>query len=279
MTHTINVLKGNGELVPFAPQKLLQSLKRSGAPDYLAELVLQQIENLLVEGMSTKVIYERAFAILQNKSKASAGRYKLKKALLELGPTGYPFEQLVAALFVERGYKAQVGVMLEGQCVKHEIDVWAHKNEVHYMVECKFHSDYSRLCDVKVPLYINSRFKDIRDAWPPKGTSGKFSQGYIVTNTGFSQDALQYGKCRGMKLIGWDYPNGSSLKQRIDQSGLHPITSLSSLRKSEIQTLLENQIVLWRDLLTQAEFAKTLLHHSEREWRDILQEAASICTM
>jgi hypothetical protein len=71
----------------------------------------------------------------------------------------------------------------------------------------------------------------------------------VVTNTRFTQDAIDYGNCSGMKLISWDYPQDDNLRNRIDRSGLHPITVIHSLKKSEKQSLLNEGIVTCRNLL------------------------------
>jgi hypothetical protein len=54
----------------------------------------------------------------------------------------------------------------------------------------------------------------IRSGVSPKlpGHATKFHQGWLVTNTRFTGDAIQYGNCAGLKLIGWDYPAEGSLK-------------------------------------------------------------------
>jgi len=52
-----------------------------------------------------------------------------------------------------------------------------------------------------------------------EGHTEKFHQGWLITNTRFSTDALQYGKCMGMQLVGWDYPNNNGLRNWIDSSG------------------------------------------------------------
>ena len=46
---------------------------------------------------------------------------------MDLGPTGYPFEDYVAEILKTEGYQTQVRQVLEGNCVSHEIDVIAQK--------------------------------------------------------------------------------------------------------------------------------------------------------
>ncbi len=80
------------------------------------------------------------------------------------------------------------------------------------------------------------------------GQETKVFQGWVVTNTRFSVDAIQYGTCAGLHLIGWDYPVKESLKDQIDELGLYPITCLTSLTKTEKQFFLDKKIVLCHEL-------------------------------
>ena len=157
----VQVKKASGDIVDFNEEKLRRSMRNAGASDEAIDEVIRAVNEILEDGISTKVIYQKAFALLKKKSSATAGRYKLKKAILELGPSGYPFENFVAEILKYQGFRTEVGVYVAGHCVEHEVDVVATKDHHHYMVECKFHNTFNRHCDVKVPLYINSRFDDI----------------------------------------------------------------------------------------------------------------------
>ena len=70
----------------------------------------------------------------------------------------------------------------------------------------------------------------------------------MVTNTKFSTDAVQYGTCMGLHLIGWDFPATGSLAQLVESSGLYPITCLTTLTRHEKEILLNNNIVLCREI-------------------------------
>ena len=52
----------------------------------------------------------------------------MPKAIHELGPDGYHFEQFIAAIFKAQGYKISTNNIIKGRCVKHELDVIAKKN-------------------------------------------------------------------------------------------------------------------------------------------------------
>ncbi|PKV50558.1 restriction endonuclease [Aquimarina sp. MAR_2010_214] len=184
--------------------------------------------------MNENEIYKKAFALLKKHNRISASRYSLKRALFNLGPTGYPFERLVGALLKEKGFKTKVSVILNGECVTHEIDVLAEKDGNVYAIECKFHSDIKATSNVKVPLYINSRFLDIQKEWnTDSNNSTHLKQGWLVTNTRFTTDAVNYGKCVRLTLLSWDYPKNNGLKANIDTYALYPVTALTTLTKKE----------------------------------------------
>jgi len=245
----ILVTKGNGERAPFDVQKLIDSLDRSGASESDIQFIINEVGQQLVDGISTHKVYQLAYAILRKKSHRAAGKYRLKKAIFELGPTGYPFERFVGELLKNQGYKVEVGKIVQGHCVQHEVDVVAEKDNQKFMIECKFHQQPNRKSDVKVSLYIHSRFLDVEKEWKKKEEGLlNFHQGWIVTNTRFTEDAIQFGKCSGLNMISWDYPVSGSLKERIDKSGLHPITALQTITKKEKQALLEMDRVLCRNI-------------------------------
>ncbi len=250
----LTIIKASGERVKFDESKLIASLDRSGAGSDIIAQVLEGLYEHLHDGMTSRKIYRQAHRLLHKISSHNAGRYKLKEAIFELGPSGYPFEHFFGELLRNQGYQTQVGVMVKGKCVSHEIDVIAENEHNHFMVECKFHSSPGKKSNVIVPMYIHSRFKDIiatMENLPGYGT--KLHQSWVVTNTRFTQDAIDYGKCMGMNLVSWDYPHDSNLRNRIDRSGLHPITTISTLKKTEKQHLLGLGIVTCRNLLERKE--------------------------
>lgn len=280
-SHTKNmvVTKASGEQALFDISKLRRSLERSGAGDLVIRQIIEQVKASLYDEISTKAIYKKAFGLLRKNSRPAAARYKLKKAVMELGPTGYPFEKFIGEMLRHQGFETEVGVIVKGHCVHHEVDVVAEKDEKHFMVECKFHSDQGRRCDVKVPLYIHSRFKDVERQWRKlEGHDTKFHQGWIFTNTRFTGDAVQYGNCAGLMLISWDHPKKGSLKERIDVAGLHPITCLTTITNYEKSKLLENEIVLCKHICNNPELLKTIGIHEQRH-KKILKEAHEVCNM
>ena len=270
----ILITKKSGDQVLYDPEKLKNSLLRAGASVHIAEKVLLQLDGHIHNGMSTHKVYQKAYALLSKISHGSAGRYRLKKAIMELGPTGYPFENFIGAIIEHQGFEVSTGQIIEGLCVDHEVDVVAENKEKIIIVECKFHREGNRKSDVKIPLYIRSRFNDIYAKWEKEGRIGnrKF-EGWLVTNTRFTEDAEKYGKCSGLKLISWDYPKDNSLRNLIDLSGLHPITSLKTLTQKEKQALVEKSLVLCKEISEEHLVSCNIPKH---KFNKILREARSL---
>ena len=239
----ILVQKASGEMEPFSEQKLRRSLRKSGASKNLVEMIVVHIRRELKSGMKTSDIYRHAFSLLRRQELSVAGRYSLKQGIIDLGPSGHPFETLVGELFKAEGFSAKVGQIIKGLCVNHEVDVVAKKGSQRIMAECKFHNQFGLKSDVKVALYIKARFDDI------KAAGQKLDEARLVTNTKLTQDAIRYARCVGMKVLGWNYPVKEGLGARIDRAGLHPITCLTSLSRAQKRQLLDRGLVLCKDLI------------------------------
>lgn len=243
------VEKQSGEKEPFSPDKLRQSLKRSGANEQQIEEVEEAMKGRIYEGITTSDIYKKAFQQLRKVRNSAAARYSLKRAIMELGPSGYPFEHFVGAVLGKMGYDISVGQVVQGHCIQHEVDVIARNANEAFMVECKFYNSQGKYCNVQVPLYIDSRFRDIEKRWRlASGNEHLSFRGWVVTNTRFTTDAMDYGRCAGLHLVSWDYPRRHGLKDMIEESGLFPVTVLTSLNKQQKQTLLDKGVVLCRQL-------------------------------
>lgn len=273
MEKELVIVKSSGEKMIFSTEKLEKSLLRSGTSKAIADSIVEQVSSEVYEGISTKEIYNRAYVLLRKKRPVLASRYKLKKAIYELGPTGFPFEKFIAAIMQFSGFNTQTNTIVEGNCVDHEIDVIALKNNLQIFIECKFHGEEGRKCDVKVPLYINSRFNDIKKK---KSHNNLVDEGWVATNTRFTKDALNYGNCTGLYLLSWDYPKGDSLKERIDRLGLYPITVSTIMSKREKQFLLSRDVVLCRQLINDS-FYLDHLGVSEERKQKILTQINELC--
>lgn len=276
MKEKFEVIKSSGERAPFSLKKLKASLRKSGANAKVIEQIIQTIKKELYPEITTEEIHNRAFALLKQERSVFASKYKLKKAIYELGPTGFPFERFVGQLLQHSGYTIAVGQTIHGFCVKHEIDVLAENDDRFILVECKFHSDRTKKCNVKDPLYIHSRYNDVKKLWNGPQDKKNLKEGWLVTNTRFTADALQYGNCAGLFLLGWNYPENNALKDRIDRLGLYPITVSTLLTKREKEFLLSRDVVLCRQLLGDRFFLDHLGISDNRK-KKIFNEMETLC--
>lgn len=241
----IYVLKANGDRELFDVKKLEYSLKRAGASSLAAERTIQHIKENLTADVTTHQIYEKAFELLKKEEKPVAFKYSLKRAIMELGPSGFPFEDFVAEIFREKGYNAETGKIIRGFCVEHEIDVVAWNDQKLIMVEAKFHNEPGVKSDLKVALYVKARFEDLSKMTFKYGKERKLDEGWLVTNTKFTSTAIEYGSCQGgMRMIGWNYPPVGNLHDMIIEAKLHPITCLTTMTGREKKLLLDRGVVL-----------------------------------
>jgi len=240
MGNVINVIKATGEIEPFSEEKVISSLLRAGASRQLAENIIAQTKPTLYQNIPTFEIYSTVMKILKKEQRPIAEKYNLKKAIMDLGPTGYPFEKFIAAILQATGHRVETNKIVNGKCVSHEIDVIA-QNKEKYMIECKFHGIPGGRTDVKVALYTYARFLDVKD-------KGGFDIPWLITNTKLTQEVKTYALCMGMRVTAWDYPEGDSLNEMIDKSGLYPITASTTLPEQKKLDLIEKGIVFSRDL-------------------------------
>lgn len=277
MKDPILIQKFSGERVAFDDEKLLESLLNAQADENMARKIVGEVRRDLYDGIPTHRIYQKAFKLLKGQRRSSAARYKMKKAIMELGPSGYPFEKFIGHIFEHDGYQSEVGITMNGKCVTHEVDVLAKKDSKVYIIECKYHNRQGKANDVKIPLYIHSRFQDIRSQLLlENGGQEKNYHSWIFTNTRFSLDAIAYAKCYGMNLVSWDYPEKKSLKYRINRSKLYPITSLTALTQKEKGRLLEDGFVLVKELYADQTWLKSLGISSQRS-KKILDDIEDLC--
>jgi Holliday junction resolvase-like predicted endonuclease len=274
---SVKIKKANGQIEDFNEKKLLNSLIRSGAEKGHAREVVKEILSQIKPHMSTRKIYRLAHRFLKQYNRASVLRYSLKDALLRLGPSGYPFEKYVGELLKSNGYEVQVGLILQGKCVSHEVDVFAEKKEEILLVECKYRNSAEGAHDVKTALYVHARHQDLMTAMKKQYPDKQIS-GWLVTNTRFTDDATQFSECSGMTIVSWGYPKKRSLEKMIEESKLYPVTVLSGLSSQQVRKLIEQNMVLMKDLAKKDPASiRKLLSISDRKALQLKKQAEELC--
>ncbi|MFN3909987.1 MAG: ATP cone domain-containing protein [Candidatus Anstonellaceae archaeon] len=269
----ILVKKSDGTLEPLDFNKIRTALRRAGASYPLIEEVVDALSRDIQANIETKEIYKLAFDYLHELEPAVAARFGLKNALIRMGPNGYPFETFIAALLKGRNYSTQLRQIIKGKCISHEIDVIAKRQEgdkiKSNIIECKFHNSPHLKCSIQAALYTWARFLDIKEV------DKDIDACWLVTNTKFSGDVIQYADCVGLKLLGWSFPKNESLQIRIEEHNLYPITMIKGLKQKEFLLLHNNGLILLKDLV--ACQSKTLEKIGFRQQRiEKLKEIASL---
>lgn len=245
----IYIIKSDGVRELFDPTKLERSLRKIGTEKEVVDMIVAEVSANLKEGNTTREIYQQAFSLLKKHQRPIAVRYSLKRAIAELGPSGFPFEKFIAQIYKAQDYEVLTGQIAMGNCVPHEIDVVAWKPSELIMIEAKFHTDFAARSDLKVALYIKARFDDLQNSVFKYGNKEmRMTKGILITNTNFSSTAIQYGECAHLNMIGWNYPRGRNLHHMIESLDLVPVTALTTLTQTEKKMFLANDFVLSKQI-------------------------------
>ena len=258
MQKPLTVLKASGAREPFDRMKVENSLINAGADQAMAEEITTHLIKELTDGMSTSQIYKHAHFLLKKKLRPAAVRYSLRRAVMDLGPSGFPFEDFVASILREKGYMTKTDERVLGGCVEHEVDIVAWNENKLIMAEAKFHNELGIRSDLKIVLYVKARIEDLKEVMHGYGRPRRLDEGWLVTNTKFTSTAIHYAECKGLRLIGWNYPSDDNLQHMIEDSGLHPITCLSSLSASQKKMLLARDVVLCKSIKEDPDILKSI---------------------
>ncbi len=316
------IRKADGTTEPFEIEKLIFALTHAGAKRSVAEEIANHITDKCHDSagkeqiIKTDYIYQLAFKQLKNISRNSALKFSIKRAMLELGPSGFPFEEFIAEVWRAKGYTAITGQMIYGSCVSHEVDVIAWRENELVMVEAKYHSDGGARTDLKTALYVKARYDDIRtqtftlksfdiskvvdtaiddmhtfeksaqrehtgelrnaDAIIPTiDIPQKLTEGWLITNTHFSDTAITYANCNNLKLMSYDYPEGGSLQELIIQYKLYPITVLTTLNTAEKKELMLKNVILCKTLHSSTHIMEGLGFSKEKVFA-VLEEVSAL---
>lgn len=284
MAKKLFVTKAVGKKESFSAAKLRRSMLDSGASAEVINGVIRKIKTHVKPGVSTAEIHRLAFRLLKSANRTYAARYNLKKAIMEIGPDGFPFEQYFANLLEHQGFKTQTNVIVDGHCITHEVDIFAekYKENIHALIEMKFHGKPGRKTRSKDALYTYARLLDIQKNWEFKKSRGAKPkkatlQGWLVTNTEMTRNAINYCNCVGMKVIAWSYPeDGTSLQGMVHNEALYPITVLTSLNHKQKKDILNRNVVMCFNLLENKKVLQSVGLKSGQIDR-VLQEVNELC--
>ncbi len=272
------IKKEDNEIKEFDIEKFRRSITRPGTSPALIKDLVKYVQENKSQFKTEDDIFRYTFELLKQTEPQAAIRYNLKRSLLELGPTGFPFEQFVAEIFRAQGYQAQTNQIVKGWCVDHEIDLIATKNNIQFMVECKFHNELYNRSHVQVPLYTEARYQDIKKTWKPDSPQNKLTRTWVVTNTSFTYEALKYSNCIGITVTSWDYPETENLAHLIVKYNLYPVTALTSLTSAQKLSCIQEGFMLAKDVEKNIPVLKKI-GLNDAEIQKVLQHCTFACNM
>ena len=270
------IIKADGKKEPYDEQKINSSFIKAGASPEIATEATGIINKKVKDNMSTDEIYHKALGHLRVLEPGVALKYSLKRAIMDMGPEGFAFEKYIAKILREYGFSTEVGQILNGYCIEHEVDVVAKKEDKICLIECKYHNSPGIKSDVKTALYIHSRFLDIEKASREKDNNNHISfEAWLVTNTKCTSDAIKYANCVGLKILAWYYPKVENLQYFIETKKLYPISILSTINEKQKEILFDSDIILIKELYSYGtdNLAK-LMSVSQPQALKILNEAS-----
>lgn len=270
------VIKTTGEKEKFQPGKIKKTCLKAGASLELADEIVERVKKRVFNGISTRKVLELVLKNLERKKPIVATRYNLKEAIVRLGPSGFAFEKLVQEILQAHSYKVKMPEILYGACVGHEIDLIAQKEKC-YLVECKYHNYSGIYSGIKDILYTYARFLDLKEGFEKNKCPINFDKPFLICNTKFSEDAIQYALCRDIKIMAWNYPQGAGLRELLEKKGLYPVTILRTINKIIYKKLVKNGLMLCRDLVKKDfKTLKKITGLKDKEITRLLREAKNI---
>ncbi|MCX7837713.1 MAG: hypothetical protein N2323_07220 [candidate division WOR-3 bacterium] len=249
---TIYVINSEGQKEPFSFKKIYISAQRVGAPKPLARNIAKIIEKEAYPGITTREIYQKIRQLLLEEKPVFGIRYSLKEAIRKMGPSGFPFEKYIGAIFKTLGFNVLLHQFISGKCIEnYEIDFLAKREKQLILGECKYHSLAGNRVDLKVALATYARFLDIKNGdFFKKGSYAKLKlRPMLVTNTKFTTQVIQYAQCYKIDLIGWRYPELRGLEYLIESEKLYPVTILPSINERITNLLANYQLMLVKDII------------------------------
>ena len=273
----MKIIKASGDQQTYSKNKLCKSLKAAGAPKALVDRVCHMMEKEIRPGMSTEEISLKITKYLRKENPVLAAKYSLRRGIMELGPSGFLFEQYIAAILREYGYTTKTNQMMKGKSgVSHEIDILASTKNTHYIIEAKYHNKRGVKTDVKVIMYTFARFLDIENY--QKKREREKHKAWLFTNTKFTRSAIKYAVYKGIKLTGWKYPKKESLEKLIEAKALYPVTVLPSVNRYLKRQFAKRNLYFAKDLihLTPKQFQKMFVIY-EKISQNIQKEAMALC--
>jgi hypothetical protein len=244
------VTKADGSRQLFDKNKAVRTCLKMGASSQVAYEVAEKVESRLYDGISTQTIHRMIIRFLRKYKPEVRNLFDLRKGISLMSPKP-EFELFVQTLLMHNGFEVRPSQILSGKCVEHEVDAVARKDRVTFFVEAKHHFSYHVLTGLDESRIARAILEDVTENEIQENNGWKIDHAMIVTNTKYSDHAIQYGSCRNILQIGWRSPANLGLQNMIEEKGLYPLSCLRGFPAEIRFKLVESGIVLTGQLLAE----------------------------
>lgn len=243
------ITKANGLRQLFDREKIIRTCLKMGVNQKIAIDIVNEVERQLYDGITTAKIFKLVFSLLENHKPSVKYFIDLRKAL-SLMISKPEFEMFVQILLSFNGYAVSSNQLLQGKCVRHEVDGLARKDGVTFFVEAKHHYRYHTPTGLDESRIARAVLEDITEGYELDNNNLKIERAMLVTNTRFSEQAIIYGKCRNILQIGWRSPEKLSLQSMIEEKKVFPLSCIRGLRTETRIRLVDSGIILIKQLIS-----------------------------
>jgi Holliday junction resolvase-like predicted endonuclease len=246
----ISVTKADGSKQLFNREKVVQTCLKMGATIQMANEVAGQVQRSLFEGVPTRTILQLIFRLMEEYKPEVGHLFDLRTGI-SLMDSKPEFEMFVQVLLAHSDFDVSPNRILRGKCGRHEVDAIAKRDGVIYFVEIKHHLSYHSLTGLDESRIAQAILEDAQEAVALGLTDFKVDRAMIVTNTRYSEHAVEYGTCKNILLIGWSSPQTLGLREIIEKSNLYPLSCLRGLSHDDRTRFVNSGILLLKQLLEQ----------------------------
>jgi hypothetical protein len=221
-----------------------------GATKQDAEEIAGKIESRVYDGMPTAKVLQMIFQFIHKYKPQASRLYDLRRGL-SLMNSKPEFEKFVQILLANIGFEVVPNRILKGKCIEHEVDAIARKDGVTYFVEAKHHYNYHAFTGLDESRIARAVLEDVSEGFNLGLTDLKIDEAMIVTNTKYSEQAMQYGICRNILQIGWSTPADLGLRDIILEKSLYPLSCIRGLKTDARLQLVDSGIILINQLVAE----------------------------
>lgn len=244
------VTKADSSRQQFDRNKIVATCMRMGATKQDAEEIAGKIESRVYDGMPTAKVLQMIFQFIHKYKPQASRLYDLRRGLSWMNSKP-EFEKFVQILLANIGFEVVPNKILKGKCIEHEVDAIARKDGVTYFVEAKHHYNYHAFTGLDESRIARAVLEDVSEGFNLGLTDLKIDEAMIVTNTKYSEQAMQYGICRNILQIGWSTPADLGLRDIILEKSLYPLSCIRGLKTDVRLQLVDSGIILINQLVAE----------------------------